>query len=449
VTLRPLAEFVAHLRLSSAPPEVILEARRQLLDCVGVIIGGTLAPEVQALAAIERREVGHATLLGQGGSVSAEAAALVNGAAGVWLDFDSGQRYSGSHPAIHVVTAALAVAEEVDASFDELVAAVIAGCEVGARLGVAAGRLRPGMSPHGGWAVLGAAAAVARLLGSDAAGIAATINLASSLTLLSSTSVHQAGATVRHLQAGLGAQRAIVAARLHADGFTGDPDGVRQVFGGFVTPSFNPRRATIELGLRWEMLRGYFKPYACARFGHAAIDALLAIRRQCSAVGTAGESVTEIEVITYGAAAALADPDPTTELGAKFSLPFTLAAAWVRGDAGPASFDSAARSDPAIRQLAHRVRIREDPDYTALAPDYRPAHVTVRFADGSSCSVERLNARGEADDPDLPRWLVDKFHALVEPVLGPAPTVRLRDLLLTSEERRSTRELAAQTAPRA
>lgn len=448
MTLRPLAEFAAGLRLASVPPEVVLEARRQLLDGVGVIIGGAMAPEVRALAAVERAEGGCATLLGQGGRASAEAAALVNGAAGVWLDFDSGQRYSGSHPAIHVVAAALAVAEEVDASWEHLLSAVIAGCEVGARIGVAAGRLRPGMSPHGGWAVLGAAAAVARLLGYDADGIAATIDLASSLTLLSSTSVHQAGASVRHLQAGLGAQRAIVAARLHADGFTGDPDGVRQVFGGFVTPSFNAKRATVELGRRWEMLRGYFKPYACARFGHAAIDALLDIRRQCSARGAAPEPITAIEVVTYSAAAALANPDPTTELGAKFSLPFTLAAAWVRGDAGPASFDAAARSDPAIRQLAHRVRIREDPDYTALAPDYRPAHVTVRFADGSSRSVERLNARGEADDPDLARWLVGKFEALVEPVLGPATTATLRDQLLGANEGRLAREVTALTVPR-
>lgn len=448
MTLRPLAEFAAGLRLASVPPEVVLEARRQLLDGVGVIIGGAMAPEVRALAAVERAEGGCATLLGQGGCASAEAAALVNGAAGVWLDFDSGQRYSGSHPAIHVVAAALAVAEEVDASWEHLLSAVIAGCEVGARIGVAAGRLRPGMSPHGGWAVLGAAAAVARLLGYDADGIAATIHLASSLTLLSSTSVHQAGASVRHLQAGLGAQRAIVAARLHADGFTGDPDGVRQVFGGFVTPSFNAKRATVELGRRWEMLRGYFKPYACARFGHAAIDALLAIRRQCSARGAAPEPITAIEVVTYSAAAALANPDPTTELGAKFSLPFTLAAAWVRGDAGPSSFDAAARSDPAIRQLAHRVRIREDPDYTALAPDYRPAHVTVRFADGSSRSVERLNARGEADDPDLARWLVGKFEALVEPVLGPTTTATLRDQLLGANEGRLAREVTALTVPR-
>ncbi|GIW05254.1 MAG: 2-methylcitrate dehydratase [Dehalococcoidia bacterium] len=447
MTIRPLADFVAQLTLVDAPDEVLTEARRQLLDCFGVIIGGSTAAEVRALAAIEAKDRGGSTYLGQGGYASAEAAALVNGTAGVWLDFDSGQRYSGSHPAIHVVAAALAIAEEVDASQDELLAAVIAGCEVGARIGVAAGRLRPGMSPHGGWAVLGAAAAVARLLGYDAEGIASTIDLASSLTLLTSTSVHSVGANVRHLQAGLGANRGILAARLHADGFTGDPDGVRQVFGGFVTSSFNPRRATVELGRRWEMLRGYFKPHACARFGHSAIDALLAIRRERAASGIHTDDIEEIEVVTFNAAAAMTDPHPTTELGAKFSLPFTLAAAWVRGDAGPASFDYAARRYPAIRRLAERVRVREDPAYTALAPEYRPAAVTVRFRDGSTATVERLNAAGEADDPLLPLWLVEKFDSLVEPVLGPAATTLLREHLLSPDSALSVRELTALAVP--
>jgi 2-methylcitrate dehydratase PrpD len=447
MTIRPLADFAWRFRLDDTPDEVVLEGRRQLLDTVGVIIGGATAPEVQALATIEAQDAGRSTYLGQGGSASAEAAALVNGTAGVWLDFDSGQRYSGSHPAIHVIAAALAVAEEVEASQEDLLAAVIVGCEVGARIGVAAGRLRPGMSPHGGWAVLGAAAAVARLLGYDAEGISATIDLASSLTLLTSTSVHHAGANVRHLQAGLGAKRAILAARLQADGFRGDPDGVREVFGGFVTPSFNPRRAAIELGHRWEMLRGYFKPHACARFGQAAIDALLAIRRERAAAGIHPDDIEDIEVVTFNAAAAMVEPHPTTELAAKFSLPFTLAAVWVRGDASPASFDAAARRHPAIRQLAERVRVREDPTYTALAPEYRPATVTVRFRDGAVATVERLNAGGEADDPLLPSWLVEKFDRLVEPVLGPHATTLLRERLLAPEPAHTVRALTALTVP--
>ncbi|GIW10276.1 MAG: hypothetical protein KatS3mg061_1333 [Dehalococcoidia bacterium] len=293
--LRALAEFAARFDLAAAPKEVVQEGRRQLLDTVGVIIGGASVPEVRALAAIEARDPGPATFLGQDGWAAAEAAALVNATAGVWLDYDSGQRASGSHPAVHVVPAALAIAEEVGASGADLLSAVIVGCEVGARMGAAAGRLHPLLSPHGSWPVLGAAAAVARLLGFDGAQLAATLEVASSLTLLTSTGLHTAGANGRHLQAGLGAQRGIVAARLQAAGFTGDPEGCQQVFGRLVTPTFNTRRLAIDLGRQWEFLRGYYKPYACARVTHAAIDALLAIRRQRAALGIHAEDVVAIE----------------------------------------------------------------------------------------------------------------------------------------------------------
>jgi 2-methylcitrate dehydratase PrpD len=445
--LRALAEFAACFDLAAAPKEVVQEGRRQLLDTVGVIIGAASVPEVRALAAIEARDPGPATFLGQDGWAAAEAAALVNATAGVWLDYDSGQRASGSHPAVHVVPAALAIAEEVGASGADLLSAVIVGCEVGARMGAAAGRLHPLLSPHGSWPVLGAAAAAARLLGFDGAQLAATLEVASSLTLLTSTGLHTAGANGRHLQAGLGAQRGIVAARLQAAGFTGDPEGCQQVFGRLVTPTFNTRRLAIGLGRQWEFLRGYYKPYACARVTHAAIDALLEIRRQRAALGIHAEDVVAIEVVTFAAAAALADPHPTSELAARFSLPYILAATWVRGDAGPASFATTIRRHPAVRRLAERVRLREDPEYTALTPEYRPATVSVQFRDGTSLTVERLNASGEPDDPLLPLWLEEKFDGLVAPVLGRERAQHLRQQLLQVEQVPAVAELTALTIP--
>ncbi len=447
-SLRALAEFAADFVLERTPAEVQAEGRRQLGDGIGCIIGAATETPIVELAKFEARPDGPATFLGQRLRGTAEAAALVGGAAGVFLDYDSGQRFSGSHPAIHVVPAVLALAEEIGASGREVLAATIVGCEAGARIGVAAGRLRPGMSPHGGWAVIGAAVAAARLLRFDADAIENTMNLASSLTLMTSTSVHTVGANVRHLQAGLGAQRGIVAARLHRDGFTGERDGVAVVFGNFVTPSFNHRRATIQLGERWELLRGYYKRHACARFSHSAIDALLAIRRIRQEQGNVQSSdVSRIDVETFNTAAGLTALNPPTALAARFSVPHTLAAAWVRGDAGPASFDGAARRYPAIRKLAQQVHVVEDPGYSALVPEYRPARVTVTFADGSRLSEERLNAQGEQEDYARDVWLASKFDALVSPVLGPMVTAVLRGRIADVDRLASLDELISLTVP--
>ncbi|MCS7003539.1 MAG: MmgE/PrpD family protein, partial [Dehalococcoidia bacterium] len=184
--LATLAEWVAALSWDAIDDDARRDGLRQLMDAIAVILAGSTAPEARALARLEASDDGAATLIGHGRRATPEAAAFVNATAGVWHDFDSGQRFSGSHPAIHVVPAALAAAEAAGASGRATMTAIVAGCEVGARIGVAAGRLRAGLSPHGGWATLGAAAAVAKLWFDDAARIATTLEIATSLTILSS-----------------------------------------------------------------------------------------------------------------------------------------------------------------------------------------------------------------------------------------------------------------------
>ena len=54
-------------------------------------------------------------MLGHGGKADPLLATLANGTAGVALEVDEGNRLGGGHPAIHVIPAALAVAEELGA----------------------------------------------------------------------------------------------------------------------------------------------------------------------------------------------------------------------------------------------------------------------------------------------------------------------------------------------
>ena len=60
----------------------------------------------------------------------------------------------------------------------------------------------------------------------------------------------------------------------------------------------------------------------------------------------------------------MSDRDPVGALGAKFSIPFALAARLVlgdRGDCGVGAFREPALSDGRVRALARRVEVVEDP----------------------------------------------------------------------------------------
>jgi 2-methylcitrate dehydratase PrpD len=186
-----LADYAISTRLQDLPSEVVEHARRIFLDTLGVILGGSVEPQVKALASrLGRRNGDPCTIIGHHLRASKLNAALVNGTAATWLDFDSGHRpppgkplLPAAHPPVHLVPAALAAAEAAGASGTEFVTALVVGYDVGARIGMAS-RLRPEIHPHGTYHNVSAASAVARIEGGDLEGLKRTIGLGIHLEII-------------------------------------------------------------------------------------------------------------------------------------------------------------------------------------------------------------------------------------------------------------------------
>ena len=135
-----LSEFAARIEFGALAPALQEQALWILADTAAAIVAGSAEPELRALAARQAAQ-GNATLIGLGRCAGAEAAALVNGSAGTFLELDEGNRFSRGHPAVHVIPAALALCEERALDASTFLSAVVVGYEVGSRLGAAA-RLR-------------------------------------------------------------------------------------------------------------------------------------------------------------------------------------------------------------------------------------------------------------------------------------------------------------------
>ena len=284
--------------------------------------------------------------------------------------------------------------------------------------------LRAGAHPHGTWGTLGAAAAAAKLTsnypgearpghGEDAIG--ASIRVASNLTLAASFQAAYDGASVRNTYAGVGAQLGLLAAQLSRCGFTGERNGPATVFGRIMSDSFNAAALIEGLGERYEISRGYFKLYACCRYNHAALDAVLLLRAEQP---FAVEEIERVEVESYYQAAQLRDKTPTSPLGARFSVPFAVATTLVTGSTDPEAFEQQMLENPTVRSLARRVDVREDPAFTAMMPDHRPARVTVHLADGRSLSQTVYDCKGDPAQPISSDELVAKYFALAKPAIG-------------------------------
>ena len=395
----------------SIPAQVRDHAGLILADTLGAIIAGQAQPEVRAMAV---RQAGPGVpVLGTRLSAPPPMAAFLTGFAGTAVELDEGNYAAGGHPAIHAVAPALAEAAAREASGEALLAAVIAGYEAGSRVGHAM-RLRPAAHPHGTWGVIGAAAAVASLRGYDEGRARAALELAASLGLATSATASLRGGSVRNAYAGAAAQNGLLAVDLLEAGVTGEPGGIAVVFGEVVGSAFDAAAHAAAEG-RWFILESFLKQASCCRETQGALEAIELLLAEAP---VAPEAVAGIEVATFASAALLGERAPAAPIAGRFSIPFTVATRMRHGHAWIEAFSAGAIADPATRALAAKVRVVEDPAYTARLPAERLCRLTLRLADGS---LRERVVRGTPGDPDRPlpeAALREKFRRSVEPTHG-------------------------------
>lgn len=410
-----IAAFVAEQHYDTLPAPVRERAALVLMDTVGVIIGGAEEAEVVRFAgAVRRLQAGDsATVLTHGFPLASPlAAAFVNGTAGIFLELDEGRRPTG-HPAIHVVPAALAVAEHVRASGRDLLAAIALGYELPARVGQGT-RLRDGVHSHGHAGALGAAAACGKLLGFDAPTLGQAVRIAASMAAATTWEPCLDGATVRNTYAAMANHNGLMAALLAQSGFTGLRDPLPITFGRVLGERFAPEAALAGLGEEYTILSNYFKFHACCAYNHPALDATVDLVRQAPLDPARIERIVVETVDTF---TRIDQHRPANQLAAKFSIPFAVATTIVHRSSGRPAFQPPAVANEAIQALADRVSVIADPEMSARWPAEGGARVTVYLRDGSQRSATCTNPRGSAQNPCGVGDLEEKFVALTSAAL--------------------------------
>ncbi len=442
--LHQIAQFVSNLRYGDLPQSVIDQAKWIIRDTIGVIIAGMAEPEVAALADYAViNHPGSASLFGHKGNSTPAWSALVHGTAGTTLEMDEGHAFARGHAAVHALPPAIALAQAQGASGKDVLTGFIVGYEVAARSGIAS-LLRKSVHPFGAWGVIGAAAVVAWFQQLNTRDIAGVLELAASYAITPSFKTAYQGANVRNTFAGIVNSMGMLAAEFYPLGFRGENGGLQTTFGEILGHSFNPKALIDGLGERYEILRGYFKPYSACRYTHAAIDAVLGLRAE----GRLDlNNVAAIEVATYDIAARLAEPNPKTPLAGRFSLPYVTAATLVTGGAGPEIFTSQMLQDPEILDIASKITVLEDPAFTALTPKKRPARVTLQYLDGSNLMKTVLGSKGDPDQPMTEDELNEKFHNLSDPCLGLHKASQVWDLIGQLEKLPDLSSLISLLAP--
>jgi 2-methylcitrate dehydratase PrpD len=422
-----LAHFVAGTSWDAIPDAVREHAKLVLLDTVGVILAGSVQPDVAGVRARLTATGGRgATVYApESPETDPRTAALLNGLAGRSIELCEGHRYVSCQGAVQILPTVLASAEWLERSGREALAALILGYEVAARLGAGL-TARPLAHQNGQAALLGAVGAGARVRGLNGDQTSLALRIGAILVLTPAYTNAVAGATALNVAGGMSGFAGTLAPELALAGIAAQPDAIEEALGQLVGDGFRPEIVTEELGERWEIARNYFRLRACCNPIYAALDALEDILTD---VRPDPATIAHIEVATYRFAANMRAPDPANSFAARYSLPHAAAALVLRGDAGYHAFTDAAVRDPAIAAFRRKVEVREDPALNAHVPRLKPARVTVTFTDRRPETRLRESARGDFEEPYRQSDVRAKFRQLARVVLSDAGVARLESLV--------------------
>ncbi len=445
------ATWVEHLSFADIPSSVVADAKLRLLDIIGVSLAASVDPvgPVARRTALRLGAGAESTILGFGDRVPAASAALANGTFAHALDFDDTHNESVIHVSAPVVTTALAVGEKVKADGKSLLAAAIGGAEVTCRIGcvVPSGFHKRGFHPTGVVGTFGAALIAGKLLGLNASQLRNALGVAGSQAS-GILEFFSDGSWAKRLHPGWASHAGIVAAYLAAEGFTGPSTVLEGRYGLFATHlgsgAYSMERIGRDLGHDWECVKTSFKPYPCGHVVHPAIDAILDLYRN------EGLRAADVARITCPTAEwmlpIMCEPRavklaPATEYHAKFSFPYTLAAALHFGRLRVEAFTDAAIHDPAILALAAKIHNEIDP--TAPDPSRFKGWVIVETTSGKR--LERIveNNLGSESNPLSANDVREKFRDNAGLVLGRSAVEMVVDMVERLEEVRDINALTA------
>lgn len=422
-------------------PDAVTVARQCLLDWLGV----TLAGSSQPLAVILRGEVlaeggnARATLIGTGDRVSLQQAALVNGAASHALDYDDVHLAMSGHPTVPIMPALLALAEERNATLDDVIAAFVAGVEMECRIGAAVmpGHYTTGFHATGTLGTFAAAAACAHLMGLEQGQWLSAMGIAGAQAAGLKAMF---GTMCKPFHAGKAAANGLLAASLAARGFDSNGSVIEaaQGFAATQTTTFNHERALAKAD-EFAVRDVLFKYHAACYGTHETIEGVLRLKER---LGIRAADVARIQLEVPAGNLAMCNIEaPKTALEGKFSMRFTAALALARDDTSESAFTNASVFEADLAALRDRVRV----DGTA-APG-AGTRVTLALKDGRTVE-ERVNLN--VPETDLARqWdrLRLKFLGLASPVVGISQAKELSNIVESGAPSISVREFVRLTAP--
>jgi 2-methylcitrate dehydratase PrpD len=442
---RQLAERIAAFRYRDLPADLVARTKDCVLDTVGAMLVAS-APKYPAGRIIMRfvNELGgvaESSLVGQGRKTSCVNAALANGTLAYYCDIEPHHVGAILHGPAVIVPTALAVGEKQHADGRRVLAAIVLGVEVAARVSYA---LDPvalydrGFHPSAVCGAFGAAAAAGHLLrlGAERQAVALGLAMQQACGLLawaSDSTEHS-----RPLNPGLAARNGTTAAQLAHLGFGGPPapfEGPYDAFTAF-SGSAHPDALLDDWGERFHLPELACKLYSSCAFTHPGLDALLGLVAD-EKVGPSDVARIVLRFPKNGAH--MIDGHPLKSHCAQYILPVGLVFGHVIID--DILFDR--KRHPEVARLSSSMTLVHDPALDAGYPERYASIVELTLRDGRTLSRRVDFAKGTRENPLSPAEIRAKYARLTAPVVPPGRAAVILALIDRLDKARDLTRLGA------
>ena len=379
------------------PEKVFQQARKVLLDYLGVLVGGKKYLEEK-----------HPELI-----TAPPSAAFLYGFAAHVLELDDGHRHGMIHLGASIVSAVLDVAKKEDLHSDGVLRGIVMGYEVAVRCAraIQPGHKERGYHVSGTCGTIGSAMGIAFACGYNTEQMKSTLACAVS-SAAGVLEIQEQASEMKPYNLGRAALAGEVAAQVGKLAMPGPDDilGGKRGFIAALTDTPKPEFLTDFSNNDYAIMGIYQKVHAACRHCHPAIDATIDMRND---LNLKPDQIDRIEVHTYKLA--VGSHDHTQIMGissAKLSTPYAVALAIVKGSAGYADYNEANLDDYWIKNLTRKVSVIEDENLTAQSPAVRGARVAIYLKDGNIYEAPCLYPKGEPEHPLTQDELEEKFCGL-------------------------------------
>jgi 2-methylcitrate dehydratase len=353
-----------------------------------------------------------------------------------------GEPETGGHPSDNIPVA-LAAGTATQRSGREILAAIVLGYELYARLKHAIDRGGPWDGVTASGLVAPAIAGWLMDLSEEQLAHALALGAARAAT----PSIVRGGgiSAAKSLANALVAQAGVQAATLAAQGITGplaildDRRGLRDLFARADFTSL-----TASFPSEGAIMRAHVKAYPCINTGQSAVAAALTLQAN---LGANAPSLARIEVTMADYKVTKRhqeDPErvhPMSREAADHSFTFIVAVALADGRFGPEQFEGERWCDPAVAALMSKIVLRRDAAWNTRAPGSYPCSIRASDGDGREHYVEVPYppgfSRGGLDE----KIVLDKFHAVTDSILDRAPRARIEDAVMAFDRHPSAETL--------